>query len=246
MIRAATVPGDHPGKDAELSAAEAELRAVVDDPAAAALHRSALGLIDFVGARIRPVQQLHVFARKLNANLDVTEQDFDNYRWTLAHLPNDAGEVAADRSRARRRPVRLDPEHAGRRRGRAGAVAGDQVDAVARGCAVAAAWAARFGRCAARRRALADRRSAAYPTVAFLRVRLLARLDRADEARAALAMLPRSAQPPFDAEAVNLLRAERLMLATTIDEFLRNAGRDVFGRCNWPAGRCSAPMPPCR
>lgn len=228
MLRAATVPADHPDKGAELAAAEADLRAVVDDPAAAALHRSALGLIDFVGARLRPVQQLHTFARTLSASRDLTEQAFQNYRWTLAHLTGDVEET--------RRAVVAEGDDLS---DWMLSMQGDGADAPERWRAtrsmpwlVAALWHVRGPHelsdallDAARS---VDRRSGAYPTVAFLRVRLLARLGHADEARAVLAALPRSTEAPFDAEAVNLLRAERLMLATTIDEFLQNAGRAVF------------------
>jgi hypothetical protein len=67
--------------------------------------------------------------------------------------------------------------------------------------------------------------SPARATVAFLRVKLLIALDRDDEARQVLAALPDAAGPGFSIETINLLRAERLMLARTLDEFLASAPR---------------------
>jgi hypothetical protein len=72
-----------------------------------------------------------------------------------------------------------------------------------------------------------DRQAPAFPTAAFLRVRLLARSGREDEARAILATLPDTAAGGYPVETVNLLKAERLMLARTFDEFLANAPRAI-------------------
>ena len=72
-----------------------------------------------------------------------------------------------------------------------------------------------------------DSTSPAFPTVAFLRVRLLARRGEVAQARALLAALPAAPQPGFEPETLNLLAAERLMLATTLDEALRNAPRAI-------------------
>src|SRR5258705_2067087 len=62
-----------------------------------------------------------------------------------------------------------------------------------------------------------DRASPAFATIAFLRVRLLARMQRRDEARRVLAALPSTRAPGIDAETLNLLRAERVMLADSLD-----------------------------
>jgi len=74
-----------------------------------------------------------------------------------------------------------------------------------------------------------DRNSPASPTVAFLRVRLLIRRGQLDDARALLATLPDKGESGFNAEAVNMIRAERLMVARTLDEFLAAAPRAVVG-----------------
>jgi hypothetical protein len=58
-------------------------------------------------------------------------------------------------------------------------------------------------------------------------VRLLARIGRRAEARRDLATLPSTTGPGIDAETLNLLRAERVMLADSLDEFLASAPRAV-------------------
>lgn len=75
-----------------------------------------------------------------------------------------------------------------------------------------------------------DQSSPAFPTAAFLRVRLLA--DRGDiaAARRLLAALPSTPGGGFPAEAINLLAAERFMLAESFDELLTNAPRRVVYR----------------
>ena len=70
-----------------------------------------------------------------------------------------------------------------------------------------------------------DARTPGFATVAVLRVRLLTRLGRRAEARALLASLPHQTGSGVDAETLNFLKAQRMMLATTFDEVLANAAR---------------------
>jgi hypothetical protein len=81
---------------------------------------------------------------------------------------------------------------------------------------------------------LLDRQSPAFPTAAFLGVRLLTRLGRHADARAVLASLPARPAPGFNAETVNLLEAERLQLAPTLDQFLAHAPRAVVVKWDGP------------
>jgi len=69
--------------------------------------------------------------------------------------------------------------------------------------------------------------SPAFATVVFLRVRLLLALDQFGAARRLLVTLPDTPGPGVSAETVNLYRAERLMVAATLDEFLAAAPRQA-------------------
>lgn len=75
--------------------------------------------------------------------------------------------------------------------------------------------------------------SPAFATVAFLRVRLLIGLGRQDAARALLATLPDAVAPGVSAETINLYRAERLMVASTLDELLTAAPRQSLWAIAW-------------
>jgi hypothetical protein len=72
-----------------------------------------------------------------------------------------------------------------------------------------------------------ERESPAFATIAVARARLLIqRKDRA-AARSLLAALPTNDGPGVNGETLNLLRAERVMVADTFDEFIENAPRAV-------------------
>jgi hypothetical protein len=230
-IRFATIPTSSPDRQ-RLAAAEADLRDVLADAAAAPLHPSARGLLGFLSARIHPIERLHELSKRLTARQPPDDQDFNDYRfildaisvptapfprsemvrnddltdWLLAMRDEDddaAGVRALEQWRANNTPHWL----------------------------VAALWHVRgpgpdanalLG--AAR---LLPRQSPAFPTVAFLRIRLLTAVGRQRDARSLLASLPRRPAPGFNAETVNLFNAERLMLAENLDQFLANAPRTV-------------------
>jgi hypothetical protein len=229
-IRFATVPTASPDQD-RLAAAETDLRAVLADTAAAPLHRSARGLLGFVAARIHPIERLHELSTRLTAAGAPADQDFYDYRFILDAVSSQASPFP--RTEVVRGDDLTDWLTVMRQRDEAATAR-----ALERWHAdkapvwlVAALWrvdgtdpdadalleAAR----------LIDRRSPAFPTVAFLRVRLLASLGRARDARAALASLPARPAPGFGAETINLFKAERLMLAENLDQFLANAPRAI-------------------
>ncbi len=84
VIRQATVP-DQPEsvRDQFLVAAEAELRAVLTDRRAAALHESARGLLGFIHVRLRPTERLVELSTKLEREPSASRQDVDDYRWLM-------------------------------------------------------------------------------------------------------------------------------------------------------------------
>jgi hypothetical protein len=232
-IRLATLGAkDGPPRRAAFATAEQDLRAVLADAGATPLHRSARGLIDFLGARFHPVERLHELSNILSTSPAPGKQDFVDYRFVLGRL-SDGGTAAPARAEIVRNDDLTDWLLT---------LGGARDQALARALErwnegkspqwlVAALWelqarhpAADAVLDAARR---VDRRSAAFPTVAFLRVRLLAALGREGEAREILASLPERSERGFGAEAVNLLKAERLMLAETFDQFLANAPRTI-------------------
>jgi hypothetical protein len=235
-IRLATVGAkDEQRVRVAFATAEEDLRAVLADADASPLHRSARGLIDFLAARIHPVERLHELSKTLSTSPAPGEQDFVDYRFVLSRL-SEGGKGAPARAeivrnddltdwlltfgggdQALARPLEQWKE-------------GDSAQWL-----VAALWqlqgrhpAADAVLDAARR---VDRRSPAFPTVAFLRVHVLAALGRRREARDVLASLPVRSERGFGAEAVNLVKAERLMLAETFDQFLANATRTIV--TNW-------------
>ena len=239
-IRHATVP-ENAGTAAteRLEAAERELKAVLTDPAAALLHRSAQDLLGFVAMRLHPMARLHEVSARLGTAPRIDDRDLEDFCWLMDRFVGDTVEYRYE-----------DLER------RADLIDGDDLTD----------WilAVQDGRSAAAPRALArweatrstawlvaalwtlppdhasvgavldaaqgiDRASPAFQTVAFLRVRLLAAAGRLDDARAALASLPDAPTQGFQAETVNLLQAERLMLARTLEEFLAAAPRTIVG-----------------
>jgi hypothetical protein len=238
MIRLGTVAAASAAeRDMHLAAAEEELKRVLADKTASALHESARGLIGFIDARLQPIDRLHTLSKTLASATAVSAEDVDDYRWLMDHLIGDT--VDYDYTSVGRRADMIENDELtdwvlavqGK-----GAGAADR--ALERWRAtqsplwlVATMWTLPSQHPAAgevldQSRSI-DRASPAYSTVSFLRVRLLADLGRRDEARALLATLPNEPGPGFLLETVNLLRAERFLLAGNLDELLTAAARDT-------------------
>src|SRR5262249_4040604 len=189
-------------------------------------------MLDYVAARIHPMERLHALSARLSASPDATSHDVDDYRWVMDRLLGDTlAYPYPDPARVAEMAEGDDlTDWILARQG--GGASGER--AVARWQAtrsvpwlVAVLWRApddHPGAAAALDAAAAvDRSSPAYPTVAVMRVRALARAGRRDEARRALAALPDAPSPGFDWETVNFVRAERVMLADSLAEFLSSA-----------------------
>jgi hypothetical protein len=232
-IRLATVPAQEGRYDRDrLLVAETDLRAVLADASALPLHRSARGLLGFISARVHPIERLHELSARLTAPAAPDDDDVYDYRFILNGV-SDSRLSSFSRSDVVRGDDLSDwlltmggggegvADHALERW---------RADKTPHWLA-AALWYVRGPHAEAD--ALLDaarllpRRSPAFPTVAFLRIRLLTALGRAPEARAVLAALPSRPASGFSAETINLLKAERLMLAENLDQFLANAPRAV-------------------
>ncbi len=222
---------------APLAAAENELRRVLDDPGAASLHASARGLLDFIEVQLRPTERLRAVSTALTGVRGVTPQQVTDYQRLMDRFVGDTTEFDYDAVKERNAIIAssemtdwilamqgsgtgaLDRALAQWKRGRAAP------------WLVAALWKLPPDHpetnALLQAAAALDSASPAFPTVAFLRVRLLARRGDVAQARALLATLPAAPQPGFEAETLNLLAAVRLMLAATLDDALRNAPRTV-------------------
>jgi len=236
-IRQAMVPKDVANRTELLANAQAELRAIVADAGAASLHSSARGLLDFIEARQRPIERLHAVSRRLTTAQTVADQEIVDYRWLMDSIVGDTVDYAYPTGPGANDTIQGDDltDWVLAIQG-GGQAAADRAirrwqDTHAAPWLVAVLWRAAADHpivpAALEAAAAVERTSPAYPTVSFLRVRTLARLGRRDEARALLASLPTSAAGAFDAEAVNLLNGERVMLARTFDEFLASAPRTI-------------------
>ena len=237
-IRMATVTLDDPAQRAQrLAVAERDLKAVLDDATAASLHDSARGLLDYVAARLRPIDRLHGLSRALTASGTPSDQALVDFQRLMDRFVGDTVDYTYDSIDNRVELVRDD----------------DLVDwilamqgsgdtALARAIArwketgaapwlVAALWKlppAHPDAAAVMTAAEAvDRSAPAFDTVAFLRVRVLIAQGRRDDARRLLGTLPMSASSATLPETVNLLKAERFLLAGTLDELLANAPRTI-------------------
>ena len=207
------------------------------DPSAASLHASARGLLDFVGAHIHPAERLAAVSTVLLGNRPVPPQAIADYQWLMDHYVGDTTEYVYDTVSARDAIIKSSGlnDWILAMQG-SGAGAGDRAIAQwKRGgeapWLVAALWNVRSDHQDApallTAAAAIDRSAPAFATLAFLRVRLLAWRGDTAAARALLATLPATPQPGFEPETLNLLAAERLMLASTLEEALRSAPRHI-------------------
>ena len=214
-------------RDNFLIAAETELQQVVSDRRAAALHDSARGLLGFIQARVRTSERLGELSRKLEREPTATRQDLEDYRWLLARVR--AGSADG-----------LDPKSSDLTDWMTTTQAnGDEAFAHAlerwtetksTAWLVSVLWKMPPSPDAPQVMSAAasiSRQSPAYTTVAFLRVRLMLARGEREQARALLASLPVRPQPGFPDESINLLRAARMQLATSLDELLANSLRTI-------------------
>jgi hypothetical protein len=232
-LRQATL-GDPVDAD-DLHAAQTELRATLADPSAAFLHASAAGLIDFATYRLDPGRLLGELARTLATADTGTQEQVDSYERLMDNLLTE--EVSYSYVDVKERDAIV---KSGELSDWILVMQGTGPEASARAIEQwkktgSAAWlAASLWKATARDAdapALLDAAARLAPTspasltVGFLRVRLLTERGNVDEARAALAALPRTAATDDDVEAINLLNAERFMLARSMDELLAAAPR---------------------
>lgn len=235
LIRRATVPGKLAPES--LAEAEAELRRVIEDPAAASLHASARGLIDFIAAHIRPAERLTVVSSAMLGSRPVSPQVIADYQWLMDRFVGDTTEYAYDELAARDAIAGSSSlnDWVLAMQGSGASAAERAIAQWKRGAGapwlVAALWNVRPDHQEApallTAAAAIDRSSPAFATLAFLRVRLLARRGDTAAARALLVTLPTASQPGFEPETLNLLAAERLMLATSLEEALKSAPRTI-------------------
>jgi hypothetical protein len=235
-IRRATILHDTRARAAEwFGKAATDLQRVLADPAAAEIHRSARGLLDFIAFRIHPIERLHAVSNTLTTASEPAEQDVIDYTRLMDTFVGDT--VDYDYTGVDRRAEIIQSDELN---DWILAVQGRGDAALARSLArwketrstpwlIAALWKMPPGHQDASTvldaaRAI-DRNSPAFPTAAFLRVRLLTARQNRDEARALLATLPDKPERGFEAETINLLEGERFMLAQTFDELLRSAPR---------------------
>ena len=238
LIRRATVPAQEKREiDRFLTEAEIELNAVVADADSAPMHGPAQRLLEFVAARLHPIDRLHRVSRELASAAAPAERALDDYRLLMDRLVGDTVDYSYDRV-ANLDDMRRDDDltdwimsmQGGGREGAARAIAQWQ-HTQAIHWLVAALWnvpandPALPSLLAAAARV--DRASPAVPTLAFVRVRALIQAERTAEARSLLATLPTRPRSGFAVETVNLLEGERLMLARTFGEFLLHAPRSI-------------------
>ena len=92
-IRMSTVMLEDAAQAAQrLTAAEADLKAVLDDAAAAGLHDSARGLLDFIAVRLRPVDRLHAASRTLTTSETRSDQALVDFQRLMDRFVGDRAE----------------------------------------------------------------------------------------------------------------------------------------------------------
>jgi hypothetical protein len=225
---------------AKLQAAATELRATLADPNAAFLHASAAGLIDFATYRLDPATLLHDLSATLATADTATAEQVNTYERLMDVLLDD--HVRYDYADVKDRDAIVRSGELGDwvlvMQGTGDAATDRAVEQWKRSPSpawlVAALWKVHAHHPDAP--ALLDAAakmpaaSPAYLTIGFLRVRLLAERGDSGPARAVLATLPRTAATDDDTETINLLNAERFMLARSMDELLEFAPRYIVSK----------------
>lgn len=238
LLRQATLgDGSDEAKQRALLAAERELLAVTSDPVAAPVHASAKGLVGFVRLRARPLDELRERSSRLTATSGaVPQSDLRDLTYLLDRQVGDTIDfnyaLVSDSLKSSHDLVDWITAMQG-----SGPESGARAiqrwrDTRSMPWLVAALTHVRGPHASAN--ALLDAAAAvppsspAFASVAFLRVRLLIALNQIEAARRVLASLPDSVGPGVSAETINLYRAERFMVASTLDELLAAAPRQAL------------------
>ena len=229
LIRRATLGSGESGPDAKvLAQADARLRSVLQDPGMSRVHASARGLLQFIHLRLQPfdsARELGAALAKRDLDADFPQQfvdylyslrvaevkgedDFDE--WISWSRYGDPG-APLDRWKQIHSPAWLATALARAQYGKPG-----WQEALSASSAVGP-------------------NSPAFPTVAFHRIRLELEARKIQLARAELDRLLSGKAHRFPRPVMNLFRAERMKVARSLDEFLRDAprtpvqgGGDVF------------------
>lgn len=229
LIRKASL-GAPEQKQELLRAAESQLGKILADKRFAHLHQSATRLANLVRLRLHPQERVHELARVLTNNkqndnlkqdlwdyttlldqyLDVEEKksqvigkDDDLTDW-IATIQSDSP-ASFDRSFERWQATRSDPWFV---------AALTQVDAKNARANELISQALK-----------AQPRAAAFTSARFHAVRLLMESGKNDEARTVLDQLLKNHKALFDESSLNLLTSKRMLVATTLNEFLSYAPR---------------------
>ena len=228
-----------------LTEAEARLNAILKDMSLGARHRATRRLLNLVRLRLRPKEKLHELAHaiiKKDASADF-KQDVWDYtvlldkflgedEVTRQQIPTgltddeltdwvitiqDASAAASSYSLARWQQTKTLPWLVA-------AISKTSGQQPNRDALLSAA-------------AQVDHNSPAFATVAFHSVRLLIESKRTDEARTTLDRILANDRDLLSASAVNLLLAQRMILAQNLEEFLQSAQRKPAGFSDSSDGR---------
>jgi hypothetical protein len=236
VLRTATMgterAADHPEA---LAAAEKEFQAVIADPIAAPVHDSARGLLRFVGLRLHPLDELRTTAAQVASTRDeLPFTELENFNYLLGHQSPPGAEY--DQQMRTWEAARGAHDLVDWLDGMRGLLPTERDHAMARWRRtqsmpwLVAALTQLHGPHESADALLAaagavPAASPAFPSVSFLRVRVLIELGRIDEARRVLASLPDVAGPGVLQETINLYRGERFMIASTFEELVKAAPR---------------------
>lgn len=244
LIRRATLVASDTEAGDLLERADRELDGVMKDASLADMHERARRLRGYVAIRRFPAERVHELSARMSSAGQMQEQDLIDYRWLFdtrvsSNVSYDYGTVKNLDA------LRRDDDMTDWILVMQGWGDASRLRALERWRAtqaphwlVAVMWKLRANDtdvpAVMAAAAAVPRDSPAFATLAFLRARLLLERNEKDAARALLAQLPDAPGPGLPADTVNLLRAERFLLARDLDELLRYAPRvDVGGGEDW-------------
>jgi hypothetical protein len=229
LIRQGTVSGGGPTVAMEkLSQAETQLQGILADGSRQSWHEPARKLMGFVRARLRPEEQRVALGQALvkPGASEGLARSLEDYHFLLDRLPavTAAGDDLTDWVLTFKAQGREALEHSHQRWKTTSSLPW-LVAAITKVPAQDPRAEELLGAAAAVKPG-----SPAFASVAFHGVRLLAGSGRQGEARARLDALLSPAFSGFSASARNLFKAQRMMLARGLDEFLRDAARQVVAK----------------
>lgn len=234
--------GPEEQKQESLSAAEAQLRKILADKNLSSLHAASVRLLNLVRLRAHPAERLNELAQTLttktaNPNLKQDLWDYtvllDGYlerdeedQSSTATIPKgedltdwiatfqDSSQAAEDHAVARWQATRSN----------------DTRSNASSGAWLIAALSLVDGQNAKANELLAEAlkinsRSAAFASARYHAIRLLIETGKTNEARTLLDQTLKTDRAHFDESALNLLTGQRMLLATSLDEFLTDAAR---------------------